>query len=72
MANVSINPELTAQEQEKISLCDALDRIINKGVMLHGEITISVANVDLISLGVRLILSNVENREQSNTSNEEV
>ncbi|WP_157035315.1 gas vesicle protein [Psychromonas ingrahamii] len=72
MANVSINPELTAQECEKISLCDALDRIINKGVVIHGEITISVANVDLISLGVRLILSNVETREQSNTPKEEV
>ena len=72
MAHVSINPELTAQEYERLSLCDALDRIINKGVVIHGEINISVAHVDLISLGVRLILSSVETREQCNAPNEEI
>lgn len=72
MAHVNINPKLTAQEYERLSLCDALDRIINKGVVLHGEITISVANVDLISLGVRLILSSVETREQWTAPNKEI
>jgi hypothetical protein len=36
---------------EHISLCETLDRVLNKGVVIHGDLTISVANVDLIYLG---------------------
>jgi gas vesicle structural protein len=38
---------------EKTSLCDALDRLLTKGVVIHGEITISVAGVDLLYVGLR-------------------
>ena len=71
MADVNLNPELTAQEYERLSLCDALDRILNKGAVINGDITISVANVDLIYLGLRLILTNVETKEQWNTQSQE-
>ena len=37
---------------EHISLCETLDRVLNKGVVIHGDLTISVANVDLIYLGL--------------------
>lgn len=47
-------------EREQITLCEALDRILNKGVVISGEVTISVADVDLIYLGLRLILTSAE------------
>ena len=38
---------------KSISLCDALDRLLNKGVVITGDITISVAGVDLLYIGLR-------------------
>lgn len=40
-----------------LSLCEALDRVLHKGVVLRGDIVLSVANVDLVYLGLQLILS---------------
>ena len=38
---------------KNISLCDALDRLLNQGVVITGDITISVAGVDLLYIGLR-------------------
>ncbi len=45
---------------ESISLCEALDRVLHKGVMVRGDIVLSVAGVDLVYLGLQLILSSTE------------
>lgn len=45
---------------ERISLCEALDRVLNKGVVIRGDITISVAEVDLIYLGLNLLVASTE------------
>lgn len=50
-------------EQEHISLCETLDRVLNKGVVVAGEIVISVADIDLIYLGLQLVLTSVETAE---------
>ncbi len=47
-------------EAEHVSLCEALDRVLNKGAVIAGEITISVANVDLIYLGLQVVLASVD------------
>lgn len=46
--------------QEPISLCETLDRVLNKGAVVAGEIVISVADIDLIYLGLQLTLTSVE------------
>ena len=43
--------DISLDESEHISLCEALDRILNKGAVIVGEVTISVANIDLVYLG---------------------
>jgi hypothetical protein len=48
------------EENEQVALCEAIDRILNKGVVIVGEATISVANVDLIYLALQVVLSSVE------------
>ena len=50
---------------EHISLCETLDRVLNKGVVIHGDLTISVANVDLIYLGLRLLLASIETAHET-------
>jgi hypothetical protein len=48
------------EASESVSLCEALDRVLHKGVALRGDIVLSVADVDLIYLGLQLILSSPE------------
>ena len=55
--------DLVAKEKE-VALLDLLDRILTKGVILWGDITISVADVDLIYLGLKVLLASVETAEQ--------
>jgi hypothetical protein len=55
--------QLVAKEKE-VTLLDLLDRILNKGVILWGDVTISVADVDLIYLGLKVLLASVETAEQ--------
>lgn len=47
-----------------VGLVELLDRVLDHGVILTGDITISVADVDLIYLGLRVMLSSVERAEE--------
>ncbi len=47
-------------ESERLSLCETLDRVLNKGAVVAGEVTISVANIDLIYLGLKVMISSVQ------------
>ncbi len=51
-------------EAKDVSLLELLDRAVDHGVILAGDITISVADVDLIYLGLRVMLASVERAEQ--------
>jgi hypothetical protein len=46
---------------DELSLLELADRLLNRGVVLTGEATLSVAGVDLIYLGLNVVLSAVEN-----------
>ncbi|TMF66066.1 MAG: gas vesicle protein [Chloroflexi bacterium] len=54
--------ELTAEDA---SLLELVDRLLNKGVVLAGEATISVAGIDLIYLGLNVVLTAVETLEKA-------
>ncbi len=56
--NMMFGSDLAATKD--VSLCEALDRILNKGAVLFGEVMISVADIDLIYLGLQVVLSSVE------------
>lgn len=47
-------------ENQEVSLCEALDRILNKGAVLFGEVMLSVADIDLVYLGLQVILASME------------
>jgi hypothetical protein len=52
--------ELALDDAERVCLCEVLDRVLNKGVVVAGEATISVADVDLIYLGLQVVLTSIE------------
>lgn len=49
--------EVAASEQH--SLVDLVNRVLDKGVCITGDVTISVAGVDLVYLGLNAILTSV-------------
>lgn len=55
---------LAALPDEELSVLDLADRLLNRGVVITGEATISVAGVDLIYLGLNVILAATESIAQ--------
>jgi hypothetical protein len=51
-------------QSKDFTLLELLDRVLTKGVILSGDIVISVADIDLVYVGVKLMLSSVETMEQ--------
>jgi len=49
---------------EQITLLELVDRVLNKGVVLSGDITLSVADVDLVYVGLRVLLASVGTLER--------
>jgi gas vesicle structural protein len=49
--------DLRLDDAQHVSLCEALDRILNKGAVITGDLTISVADIDLIYVGLRILIS---------------
>ena len=47
-------------ESTDVSLLETLDHVLNRGMVIAGEITISVADIDLIFLGLNVLVSSVE------------
>ena len=52
--------EFSLDEDDELSLLETLDHVIDHGLVIAGEVTIAVANVDLIYLGLNLLLGSVE------------
>ncbi len=52
--------ELCPRRTRSVSLCEALDRVLNTGVVALGEVKLSVADVDLIYLGLQLVVTSIE------------
>lgn len=49
---------------EDIALIDLLDRLLGGGVVLAGDITLAVADVDLVYVGLRALISSVVTAER--------
>ena len=45
---------------EQLVLGDLLNHVLDKGVVISGQVTISIANIDLVMLDLRLILTSVQ------------
>ena len=61
---VLIESEVEQLEQADLSLLETLDHVLNRGLVIAGEITISVADIDLVFLGLNVLLSSVETAQE--------
>ena len=52
-------------DHERLALVELVNRVIDKGVVVTGEVTISIGGVDLLFLGLQVILASVESLERA-------
>jgi hypothetical protein len=48
------------QGRRDLSLVDLLDRILDKGVVINGDITVNVGSVELLSIKINLVIASIE------------
>jgi len=46
--------------QQQLTIVDLVDRILDKGVVITGDITVSIVGVDLLSLKINLVIASLE------------
>lgn len=51
-------------QQPAVSVIDILDRVLDKGLVIAGDISISLANVELLTIRIRLLVCSIDKAEQ--------
>jgi hypothetical protein len=51
-------------EKKEVTLVEALDRVLHKGAVVAGDIVISIADIDLVYIGLRVLVSSIETMEK--------
>ncbi len=54
----------------QVSLCEVLDRILDQGVVAAGDVTLSLAGVDLVYVNLRLLLASAASVMDAEGTNE--
>ena len=52
--------DLEALDDEQLVLGDLLNHVLDRGVVIGGTVTISIADIDLLIVDLRLVLTSVE------------
>ena len=55
---------MTTIQENEVALVDLLDRLLAGGVVIAGDITLAVADVDLVYVGLRALISSVASAEE--------
>jgi len=55
-----MDEELQFGEDDELSLLETLDHVLDRGLVIAGDVVISVADIDLIYVGLNLLLGSVE------------
>ena len=61
--SISPAPVEAREEAQEVTLLDLVDRAIEHGAILAGDITIAVADIDLIYVGLEVLIASVERME---------
>lgn len=59
-------PDGDELDTEELVLGDLLNHVLDKGVVIGGTVTISVADIDLLVLDLRVLLTSVETAVRRN------
>src|SRR3982075_2292483 len=56
--------ELQLGRQQASGLVDVLDRVLDKGLVVAGDIKVSLAEVELLTIRIRLLICSIDKAEQ--------
>jgi len=51
-------------ETRSVSLVEVLDRVLDKGLVVAGDIRVSLANVELLTIQIRLLVCSIDKAEK--------
>jgi hypothetical protein len=54
----------TSVVEREVALIDLVDRLLGGGVVIVGDITLAVADVDLVYVGLRALVTSVATAEE--------
>jgi hypothetical protein len=63
-ANKTMRSDIATPPQRGTGLVDLLDRVLDKGLVIAGDIKISLAEVELLTIRIRLIVCSIDKAEQ--------
>jgi hypothetical protein len=46
--------------RDSLSIVDVIDRILDKGLVINGDITVSIVGTELLSLRINLVIASIE------------
>jgi hypothetical protein len=52
--------ENVALKSKEVTLFEVLDRILDKGIVIKGDLIISIADVNLIYIGLQAVIASVD------------
>jgi len=55
---------LIERDEGSRSLVEILDRVLDKGLVVTGDIKVSVAEVELLTISIRLLICSIDKAEQ--------
>jgi hypothetical protein len=59
-----VRPENQLLPQRSSGLVDVLDRVLEKGLVVAGDVKISLAEVELLTIRIRLIVCSIDKAQQ--------
>ncbi|MFD5793020.1 MULTISPECIES: gas vesicle protein [Streptomyces] len=65
MTGVERPPGADPLEQRQVALIDLLDRLLSGGVVLTGDVVLSIADIDLVRISLRALIVSVSARNPS-------
>lgn len=60
----AIKPQAIKTNSTGSSLADVLERVLDKGIVIAGDITVSVGSVELLSIRIRLLVASVDKAKE--------
>jgi hypothetical protein len=55
-----LTPAERVRREREVTLLDLVDRLLEGGVAIHGDITLAAADVDLVYVGLRAVIASVD------------
>lgn len=59
-------PDRDDTEGGALVLSDLLNRVLDKGVVISGHVTVSIADIDLLEVDLKLLLTSIETATRRN------